>query len=288
MKDEVPYCQTWLSNLDSCPDFINCCETETSIDGFTKCFNLIKASVIEYEQGNTSSLSNTSVGTEDVSNGPYACPNTCKDNALCNCIRLYYNSDEEESCTTKISSACKANEFLPCYPLKQNESDPKYAGYSKAYANYVYCPKYECFEASGLAGNLTKNMTAYNSCICKAYSNMCEKCEEMKDEVPYCQTWLATYGNACPDFINCCETETSKGGLTKCFNLFAASAIENEEHEAPDPSSLTTESSVSDIVASIKQDQELQQETVDSGWDRVGSSSLAVMFMMTLAYLGFE
>jgi hypothetical protein len=294
MKDEVPYCQTWLSKYgDICADFIKCCDAETSREGVTKCINLLKAFVIENDQeAANSSSSNPSVGT---------CPNTCKDETLCNCIRLYYNADDEESCTTKISSACRANKFLPCFPLAHNESDPKYAGYSQAKANYVTCPMYECWEASGLAGNLQKNMSAYYSCYCMAYSNMCEKCNEMKDEVPYCQTWLAAYGSSCPDFIKCCETETSQDGLKKCINLLAAAVIESNQgsqQEAANVSSLTTESSISDIVASIDHDKGSQQEATspsslttessssyNSGWARVGSSGFEAALIFIMAWI---
>jgi hypothetical protein len=94
-------------------------------------------------------------------------------------------------------------------------SNPKYAGYTKEFVNYAMCPFYECFEAEGFGGSdlyLFENMTAaYYSCYCKTYSTMCEKCEEMKDEVPYCQTWLLKYGNLCPELIliQCCGTESS-------------------------------------------------------------------------------
>ncbi|KAL7512594.1 hypothetical protein ACHAXN_009616 [Cyclotella atomus] len=306
MKDEVPYCQTWLSRYgDFCPDFINCCDTETSYEGLTKCMNLAKAFVIENDQGLQQEAANASSSNTSVS--IYPCPNTCKDEVLCNCIRLYYNSDKEESCTAKISSACKSNEFLPCYPARKNESDPKYAGYSKAYAYYYQCPMFECFEASGLAGALNKNMTAYYLCTCKARSNMCEKCEEMKYEVPYCQTWLATYGGSCTDFMKCCETETSQEGLSKCSNLIMAFLIENEQalqQGVANTSSIATESSISDIATSIEHDQGSQQEvgspssfTTDessssdnSGWARVGfsGSETAVISAMAWAYWGFK
>jgi hypothetical protein len=145
---------------DTCQDFINWCGTETNIVGFEKCINLFKASVIK-NKNQTSSMSKTSVSTEDVSNWPYACPNT-------------YASCEEESCTTKISSKwCKANEFLPCYPLWPKMNPTPRCRVQQGICILCQCPMYECFEASELAGNQQKNMTAYT--VLYTYSNICEK-----------------------------------------------------------------------------------------------------------------
>jgi hypothetical protein len=160
----------------------------------------------------------------DASRVLLACPDTCTNEPLCDCIRAYY-TDSEETCLSIELSACRKGEFASCYPV--DPSKDFYVGQDIANA-YYYCTRDECLDLAGVKSRYD-NETLTFSCVCEGFSSMCKKCSEIQDSNPYCNWLLTSYEGMCADFIDCFGTATTTEGFKKCINIIKSAMIENSD-----------------------------------------------------------
>jgi hypothetical protein len=225
IKDNNPYCN-WLltSHEGMCSDLIDCCGTETSMDGFRKCINIIKNALIE-------NADETPVNKTDQS-VLLACPDTCTNKPLCDCIRAYY-TDSEETCLSIELSACKRGEIASCYPVDSSKNYLVGQGAANAYA---ICAGVECLDLAGVK-SLYDNETLAYSCWCTGYTSMCKNCSEIQESNPYCNWLLTSHEGMCSDLIDCCAAATSTQDVRKCQRIVNQAYLENQDALSTDQSS---------------------------------------------------
>jgi hypothetical protein len=158
-----------------------------------------------------------------------ACPATCTDQALCDCIRAYYNSEGDESCFSVLLSGCKDDKFASCYPVDDANEDHVGQGLAQS---YLVCPTVECADSFGMK-SVNENQTTAYACYCEGYASMCKRCYDVKDSVPYCNWVLNNYKGMCSDVIDCCSSETSLEGHRKCMGIVRKAFLENADKETP-------------------------------------------------------
>ena len=151
-----------------------------------------------------------------------ACPESCNNKALCDCLISYYYT--EETCLSIELSACKDPfQFALCNPVDVYKD--YHEGMNLA-ITYAVCPAVDCLNSMGLA-SMYDNLDMTYACSCEGGVSFCAKCEEIKDVNPFCNWWLATYEGLCDDIIDCCVTETGREGLLKCSMLLQDAKIKN-------------------------------------------------------------
>jgi hypothetical protein len=199
-----------------CSDLIDCCGTETSIDGFRKCIKIISNAMLE-------NADETPANKTDQP-GLLACPDTCTNKPLCDCIRAYY-TDGEETCLSIELSACRKGEFATCVPV--DSSKDFYVGQDIALA-YRQCSLVECLDLGGVK-SAYDNMTLTYSCYCESYTSWCKNCYEIQDSNPYCNWLLTSYEGMCSGLIDCCAMAANTEDVRKCKKIVLQGNLENQD-----------------------------------------------------------